>query len=100
MKCGGHHYWKNNLMVLGKLLNLQKHLKTYLKERNNMIDFVKKYQKQITMGLAISLLILCYFQRQELSRLRKELGIKKTVDTSMMNVDKEAKKAQDSLILK
>jgi hypothetical protein len=52
------------------------------------------------MGLAISLLILCYFQRQELSRLRKELGIKKTVDTSMMNIDKEAKKAQDSLMLK
>jgi hypothetical protein len=100
MKCGEHHYWKNDPMVLGKQLNQKKHLKTYLKERNNMIDFVKKYQKQITMGFAISLLILCYFQRQELSRLRKELGIKKPVDTSMMNVDKEAKKAQDSLILK
>jgi hypothetical protein len=87
-------------MVLGKQLNQKKHLKTYLKERNNMIDFVKKYQKQITMGFAISLLILCYFQRQELSRLRKELGIKNPVDTSMMNVDKDAKKAQDSLVLK
>jgi hypothetical protein len=52
------------------------------------------------MGFAISLLILCYFQRQELSRLRKELGIKKPVDASMMNVDKDAKKAQDSLVLK
>jgi hypothetical protein len=100
MKCGEHHYWKNDPMVLGKQLNQKKHLKTYLKERNNMIDFVKKYQKQITMGFAISLLILCYFQRQELSRLRKELGIKKPVDTSMMNVDKDAKKAQDSLVLK
>ncbi len=65
-----------------------------------MIDFVKKYQKQLTMGFAISLLILCYFQRQELSRLRKELGIKQTTDSSMMNIDKVAKKAQDSLELK
>ncbi len=62
-----------------------------------MIDFVKKYQKQLTMGFAISLLIICYFQRQELSRLRKELGIKQTTETNMMNIDKETKKIEDSL---
>ena len=62
-----------------------------------MVQFIKKYQSQIGMGLAISLLILCYLQRKEISKLRKELGIKQTIDTSMMNVDKDAKKAQDSL---
>ena len=65
-----------------------------------MVQFIKKYQSQIGMGLAISLLILCYFQRKEISKLRQELGVKQTIDTSMMNVDKEAKKAQDSLLKK
>ena len=62
-----------------------------------MIDFVKKYQKQITMGFAISLLIICYFQRQELNRLRKEVGIKTMTDSTMMNLNIETKKIQDSL---
>jgi hypothetical protein len=57
-----------------------------------MIEFVKKYQSQIGMGLAISVLVLCYFQRKEINRLRHELGIKQTVDTTMMNIDKEANK--------
>ncbi len=57
-----------------------------------MIEFVKKYQSQIGMGLAISVLVLCYFQRKEINRLRHELSIKQTVDTTMMNIDKEANK--------
>ena len=65
-----------------------------------MVQFIKKYQSQIGMGFAISLLILCYLQRKEISKLRQELGVKQTIDTSMMNVDKEAKKAQDSLLKK
>lgn len=44
------------------------------------------------MGLAISVLVLCYFQRKEISRLRHELGLKQTVDSTMMNIDKEANK--------
>lgn len=65
-----------------------------------MVQFIKKYQSQIGMGLAVSLLILCYFQRKEISKLRQELGIKQTIDTSMMDVNKDAKKAQDSLLKK
>jgi hypothetical protein len=57
-----------------------------------MIQFFKKYQSQIGMGLAISVLVLCYFQRKEINRLRHELGIKQTIDTTMMNIDKEANK--------
>lgn len=57
-----------------------------------MIQFIKKYQSQIGMGLAISVLVLCYFQRKEISRLRHELGLKQTVDSTMMNIDKEANK--------
>ncbi len=44
------------------------------------------------MGLAISVLVLCYFQRKEINKLRHELGMKQTVDTTMMNVDKDANK--------
>ena len=65
-----------------------------------MIEFVKKYQKQISMTLAISVLILCYFQRKEINDLRQQLNIQNKIDPSMMNIDKESKKAQDSLLLK
>ena len=62
-----------------------------------MIDFVKKYQKQISMTMAVSVLVLCYFQRKEINSLREQLGVKSYKDTTMMNIDKEAKKALDSL---
>ena len=57
-----------------------------------MIQFIKKYQSQIGMGLAISVLVLCYFQRKEINKLRNELGLKQSVDSTMMNIDKEANK--------
>jgi hypothetical protein len=38
-----------------------------------MIEFFKKNQKNITMGAAITLLLVCYFQQKELARLRKEV---------------------------
>lgn len=44
------------------------------------------------MGLAISVLVLCYFQRKEISRLRQELGLKQKIDTTLMNIDKESNK--------
>jgi len=58
----------------------------------NMIQFIKKYQSQIGMGLAISVLVLCYFQRKEISRLRQELGLKQKINTTLMNIDKESNK--------
>jgi hypothetical protein len=62
-----------------------------------MVEFVKKYQKQISMTMAISVLVLCYYQRQEINSLRQQLGDKSLKDSTMMNIDKEAKKALDSL---
>lgn len=38
-----------------------------------MIEFFKKNQKNITMGAAIVLLLICYFQQKELAKLRKEV---------------------------
>jgi hypothetical protein len=38
-----------------------------------MIEFLKNNQKNITMGAAIVLLLVCYFQQKELARLRKEV---------------------------
>ena len=57
-----------------------------------MIELVKKYQKQISFTMAISVLVLCYYQRKEINSLREQLNIKEKVDTSLMNVDKEANK--------
>ena len=57
-----------------------------------MIHFIKKYQSQIGMGLAISVLVLCYFQRKEINKLRQELGMKQLIDSTMIDVDKESNK--------
>lgn len=57
-----------------------------------MVEFLKKNQKNITMGGAIVLLLVCYFQQKELAKLRKETysiqeikADKKTVD-SLLNI--------------
>jgi hypothetical protein len=55
-----------------------------------MIEFFKKNQKNITMGGAIALLIICYFQQKELAKLRKEVQVAKEI-----NVDKTV----DSLMI-
>ena len=60
-----------------------------------MIEFIKNNQKNITMGGAIALLVICFFQQKELAKLRAEPKIEvytggdiqrgKTID-SLMNV--------------
>lgn len=55
-----------------------------------MIEFFKKNQKNITMGGAIALLLICYFQQKELAKLRKEVQVVKEI-----NVDKTV----DSLMI-
>lgn len=57
-----------------------------------MIEFFKKNQKNITMGGAVALLLICYFQQKELTRLRKE-----TKANSEIKIDK---KTTDSLLNK
>ena len=57
-----------------------------------MIEFLKKNQKNITMGGAAALLLICYFQQIELTRLRKE-----TQSHSEIKIDK---KTTDSLLNK
>lgn len=47
-----------------------------------MIEFFKKNQKNLTMAGAVALLLLCYFQRREINRLRQE-----TKSVEMMNID-------------
>jgi len=55
-------------------------LKSY--KTNSMIEFIKNNQKNITMGGAIALLIICFFQQKELAKLRaeKNVNIVKEVD--------------------
>jgi hypothetical protein len=48
-----------------------------------MIEFLKKNQKNITMGAAIVLLLICYFQQKELARLRKEVQVVKEVNVEV-----------------
>ena len=57
-----------------------------------MIEFFKKNQDNITKGAAIVLLLICYFQQRELSKLRKEVH--------SVNEIKVDKKTTDSLLNK
>ncbi len=57
-----------------------------------MIEFLKNNQKNITMGGALALLIICFFQQKELAKLRKEKQINKEI--------KLDKKTTDSLLNK
>ncbi len=56
-----------------------------------MIEFFKKNQKNVTMGAAIVLLLICYFQQKELAKLRKEvhsvneIKVDKTTTDSLIN---------------
>jgi hypothetical protein len=52
-----------------------------------MIEFFKKNQKNITMGSAIVLLLVCYFQQKELSRLRKETQVINEIKTDKNSLD-------------
>lgn len=40
-----------------------------------MKEFIQKYQKAIVGTGAISVLLICYFQQKELSKLRKENNV-------------------------
>jgi hypothetical protein len=48
-----------------------------------MIEFLKKNQKNLTMGAAVVLLLICYFQQKELARLRKEVHVVKEVNVEV-----------------
>ncbi len=52
-----------------------------------MIEFFKKNQKNITMGGAIALLLICYFQQRELAKLRKEVHTIQEIKTDNKTVD-------------
>jgi hypothetical protein len=52
-----------------------------------MIEFFKKNQKNITMGGAVVLLLICYFQQKELARLRKEVNSVKEIKADNKSLD-------------
>lgn len=52
-----------------------------------MVEFFKKNQKNITMGAAIALLLVCYFQQKELAKLRKEVHSIKEIKTDQKTID-------------
>ena len=58
-----------------------------------MIEFFKKNQKNITMGAAIALLLICYFQQKELAKLRKESYKEVEIKTDKKSLDSLLKKA-------
>ena len=57
-----------------------------------MIEFFKQNQKNITMGAAIALLLICYFQQKELARLRKEVNKEVEIKTDKKSLDSLLKK--------
>lgn len=52
-----------------------------------MIEYFKKNQKNVTMGAALVLLLICYFQQRELARLRKESQVVKEIKTDKKTLD-------------
>ena len=52
-----------------------------------MIEFFKKNQKNITMGAAVALLLVCYFQQKELAKLRKEVYKETEIKTDKNGLD-------------
>jgi hypothetical protein len=61
-----------------------------------MIEFIKKNQKHITMAGAISLLILCYFQRKEIAKLRADKNTE--ASTKSFNLDSAILKTDSSIL--
>lgn len=57
-----------------------------------MVEFFKQNQKNITMGAAIALLLICYFQQKELAKLRKEVHKEVEIKTDKRSVDSLIKK--------
>jgi len=57
-----------------------------------MKDWIAKYQKAIVGTGAVSVLLICYFQQKELTKLRKEAKIQSEI--------KADKKTTDSLLNK
>lgn len=57
-----------------------------------MIEFFKKNQKNITMGAAIVLLLVCYFQQKELAKLRKQVHSVNEIKTDNKSLDSLLKK--------
>lgn len=64
-----------------------------------MKNLLVKYQKQLSMGLAISVLILCYFQRREINKLRQQLNIETKIDETNIEI-KSQEVDVDTLFLK
>lgn len=52
-----------------------------------MIEFFKKNQDNITKGGAIALLLICFFQQRELSKLRKEKQVIKEMKVNNFQKD-------------
>ncbi len=52
-----------------------------------MIEFFKKNQKNITMGGAVALLLVCYFQQKELAKLRKEVHTIQEIKADKNTID-------------
>jgi hypothetical protein len=52
-----------------------------------MIEFFKNNQKNITIGAAVVLLLICYFQQKELAKLRKEVNSSKEIKTDNKSLD-------------
>ncbi len=52
-----------------------------------MIEFIKNNQKNITMGGAIALLIICFFQQKELAKLRAEKNVNIVKEVNLKKAD-------------
>ena len=52
-----------------------------------MIKFINKYKQAFTIGAALSVLTICYFQQRELTKLRTEVEVVKAEADSIRSED-------------
>ena len=65
-----------------------------------MKEFIQKYQKAIVGTGAVSVLLICYFQQKELSKLRSEQYKIYSVPTSTDSLQSVVDSLQDELFIK
>ena len=54
-------------------------------KQNNMKEFIAKYQKAIVGTGAVSVLLICFLQQKELSKLRAEVKVQTATTDSLHN---------------
>ena len=69
------------------IIYIRKEIFNIYKKQKVMKEFIQKYQKAIVGTGAVSVLLICYFQQKELTKLRKEAKIQSEIKADKKTTD-------------